>query len=245
MGFPLDALTDILTAAPAGPAQPMSYRQGTIVEWNPLTAENKVNVGGTIVEDIPILNTTEALLLSPGAVVGLMIVGSTWAIIGRLIVPGTPDAASALNAVLTDSADVFTLETTTSDTYTDLTTEGPTLPDVIVGASRRLLVLVSTEIRGIALQGASIRSAGGFMSFDLAGATTQAASDANCAEAFIRYNDSPDTFGTDIELRISATRAVLLTGLNPGSHSLTAKYRSAVAGVTATFFQRSLIAIVI
>jgi hypothetical protein len=232
-------LSELFTAAPAGPAQAMSYRQGVIVEFDPLTGANKINVGGTVLEDLPILNTTEALLLTPGAVVGIMVVGSTWAILGRLAIPGTPDAASALTAVRTFSDSVVTSESTTSTTYTDLATVGPAVADVLIGASGRALVTVSCEIRSVAAAGSAISTGAGFMNFDIAGATTLSPLDPWAALGWIRYDESAASTKA-IDIRVAASRQTLLTGLNPGAHTFTALYKAGSSSNAATFLGRNI-----
>lgn len=82
------------------PSTGLGFRQGVVLTWNRDTAENTIQVGGSIVADVPILNTAEALLLSPGAVVSILTYGSSWFILGRITIPGTPEAAATLGAGL-------------------------------------------------------------------------------------------------------------------------------------------------
>src|SRR5678815_4260590 len=82
-----------------GPALNVTYRQGTVLSWNSVTLENVVEVGGTPLTNVPVLGVAEADAFSPGDVVGLILAGSTWAIIGRLVIPGTTAATDATAAL--------------------------------------------------------------------------------------------------------------------------------------------------
>lgn len=93
-----DDLTPLLGVAQASG---VGYRQGTIRAWDSETAENTVDVDGVLIDNLSILNTAEALLLAPGDVVGILTTGraaSSWAILGRLTIPGTPQAAATLGS---------------------------------------------------------------------------------------------------------------------------------------------------
>jgi hypothetical protein len=237
-----DDLTNLFAGAPLGPSQDVHYRQGVIVEWDPLDASNIVDVGGNQFVDLPILNTTEALLLQKGAVVAVLVIGhegaKTFAILGRLTIPGSEDAASALALARTSSADVATAETTTSNTYTDLATVGPTLEDVLIGPSGRCLVTVGSEIRGTAITGQATATGAGFMSYEITGATSVSPVDQNALQAWIRYNASPNST-LAIDIRVGASRTTLQSGLSPGLHTFQAKYRRN-SDTTVTFVERNL-----
>jgi hypothetical protein len=231
-------LVDLFTASPQGPTQPMGYRQGVIVAFDSVTGANTVTVGGVNLTDLPMLNTSEVLLMTPGAVVGIMVVGSTYAILGRLAIPNTADAGTALAAIATQSASVTTPETTASSSFGDLATTGPTLTNVSVGPSGRMLVMISCQAQADVPTGTGIKSSGCVMSFDLSGATTVGANEVNALHAFLAYSAGAAT-APAFTLRASATRVALLTGLNPGLHTLVAKYRS-FSSNTVTFSNRNL-----
>jgi hypothetical protein len=69
--------------------------QGTILTWDPLTGENTVEWAGSVLINVPILNTAEAITLKPDHVVVLLGQGNSWFIIGRVTKPGDPSFASA------------------------------------------------------------------------------------------------------------------------------------------------------
>lgn len=198
---------------PSTPAQPMYYRQGVIQTWNPADATNTVLIDGTVFTNLAILNTDEALLLSPGAVVGVVDVGSTWAILGRFTVPGTTDAASSLAALGTFSNTVATFETYSSSTLGDLATPGPTVT-VNVPKSGRMLIMLSARI-GWSNQ----VNGGGLISLDVSGANTIAVGNAPQLAHSILLGSSIQS--TSI-LRTATT--YVYNGLNPGSTTWTMKY---------------------
>lgn len=226
-----DDLTSLYTTGvDPGPAQPMAYRQGTVVTWNPLTAQNTVLVGGTVMADLPILNTSEARLLGPGAKVGLMVAGRTTMILGRITIPGTPEAATALEAV----AGAFYIGSTpdygerATAAWADPTgTGGPVVADVPIGRSGKALVIVSATI---ATTGPAYM--GGGMSYVISGATTRATPPAG--QDLNQQATNGWGFG--------ASRVFLEEGLNTGLHTFTAKYRS--VGVTTVAFQDRVMVVI-
>lgn len=112
---------------------------------------------------------------------------------------------------------IATSQTTTSTSYTDLATVGPTVT-VTIGASGMALVLWSTRRFNSGVNWTS-------MSFDVSGANTIAATDS-------------DTLSSSTGIDIVDGTQVLLTGLSPGSTTFKAKYR--VTGGTGTWIDRRL-----
>ena len=140
----VEDLAPLLAQQPSGS---VGFRQGTVVAWDPITASNVVDVGGTLLTDVPILNSTESLILKPNDVVGLLSTGegakSFW-IVGRITIPGTPQAASALTAVGLRGASWDGVMTTMSSTsYVDI----PNSPSVsvLIGQSRRCIVIIGAS----------------------------------------------------------------------------------------------------
>jgi hypothetical protein len=129
--------------------------------------------------------------------------------------PGT--AGTVANAVAT-------AESTSSTTYVNLTTAGPSVT-VIVPASGRVLVSVTTATTG------NSASTSCLMSFAASGGNTVAASDAN---AVILAGQALQ--------RASATS--VLGGLAAASTTFTAQYRVAGQGsASCTYSNRSIMAI--
>ena len=205
MSYGSDDLTPLFGGQP-GPG--VGYRQGVVRAWNPVTAENTVEVGGALIENVPVLNTNEVLLLAPGDVVGVLTAGPSWCILGRLTVPGTAGAATALNAIRTQSANVPAYETRTSAIWGDLATVGPIVSNVVIGPSGRCLVFITSTITLLTTSG------GGEMAYAITGATSVPTGDTPPALAWYGPAGSGPTM----------TRLVLQEGLNAGSHTFTAKY---------------------
>jgi hypothetical protein len=216
----------------------VGYRQGVIVSYNQNTAENVVLVDGSLVENIPILNTSEAALLAADDVVGIMTVGGTWAILGRFTYPGTPEAVSALSSLRTQSVDETAAETTTSGSFTDLATVGPTA-SINVGPSGRVLVIVSADFQGEAPRGSTLNTGGAWMGYTMSGANTASAIDRYSAKCAIQYDNVSTSFITTLRINTAMSRVTLREGLNTGNTTFTAKYKRDTAG-TASFSNRNI-----
>lgn len=115
-------------------------------------------------------------------------------------------------------------ESTSSTTYTNLTTTGPT---VVATTGTKVLVGVTSDLHNSAVHGIT------YMSFAVSGATTRAADDDYCVAA------RTEVTGGNITARCSAFR--LLTGLTSGSNTFQGKYR--VSAGTGNFNERSLLVI--
>lgn len=135
--------------------------------------------------------------------------GTSWVKIG-------PTTAAAITAA--DSAAVNTNQTTTSGTYTDLATAGPS-------------VTLTTGTEALVFIGAMQRNDGGngnYTGVAVSGATTIAASDANALYMFLDLN----------EQRAGGAYVAKITGLTAGSNTFTLKYR--VQGNTGYWYHRSI-----
>lgn len=71
---------------PAKPAAPFS--QGVILSFDPSTGSNSVNLAGSILTDLPVLNSGDTVNFAAGDAVVLMRLGGSMAILGRCMVPG-------------------------------------------------------------------------------------------------------------------------------------------------------------
>jgi hypothetical protein len=230
-----DDLVPLLAPAP-GPA--LGFRQGVIVTWDQASAENTVSVGGSLLTNVPILNTSEAAILQAGDVVGILTSGATWGILGRFTIPGTPEAVSSLSALRTASADVSAIETYSSSSFGDLATAGPEV-EITVGASGRVLVTLSATMEYEALRGSGLNSAGAMMSFQMSGANTLIPFSSRAVRGRIEYNTGQvPTFDTDLTGVLDASKVVLLDDLNPGLTTFTAKYAIYGAAAPVSFGNR-------
>lgn len=73
----------------------VGFRQGKVVSFNANTGANTIDVAGTALVDVPMLNSGEAVALKAGHVVGLLTFKSSWWILGRVTVPNSAQFASA------------------------------------------------------------------------------------------------------------------------------------------------------
>lgn len=145
---------------------------------------------------------------------------------GKATIPLQHFVVSGTNALIGRTisyADVAAAENTTSNTYTDLSTVGPT---ITVTTGTKALVIFTSAIE---CEDATIRTLS--VSVAVSGASTIAAAD-------------------DIALRLTgldnkptqATMAHLFTTLTGGSNTFTMKYKS-VGSVQVKFYRRQLIVI--
>lgn len=219
-------LSDLLIGRPSTPARPMNYRVGVIKAWDPDTAENTVTVDGADFTNLPILNTSEALALTPGAVVGIIDVGYTWAILGRMTIPGTPDAASVLDIFNFATADVSTGESTSSSTPGNLATPGPAAA-VNIGPSGRCFVTLSAWMTW-----AAITETIGEMTFMANGPTLVLVNSSRS----LRVGWASSGGG-----EFQGSRRLLLTGLLPGAYTFTAQYaQRGNVGNSVSFSNRNI-----
>ncbi len=110
-------MTDLgadLTNLFRAPAASSPFRQGRIVSFNSATGANTVEVAGAVLTNLALLNSGEAVLYQPGDAVILVKYAASWAILGRIFVPGASKLASAAVefATLNQYADNFSLSTT-------------------------------------------------------------------------------------------------------------------------------------
>lgn len=98
--------------------------------------------------------------------------------------------------------------------------DGPSLTDVEVSQTGTLLLLITARIQCQINQPTGV-SAQGWMSYRITGATTVEPGD---DEALAHEFSGPAA--DVIASTVQATRLVLVEGLNPGSHTIAARYRS-------------------
>jgi len=243
-----DDLAALFADPPAGPSQDVRFRQGVIVTFNPLTLENTVNVGGTVMANLPLAGVGEATLLVPGAVVGIMCVGDaakTMYITGRIVTPNTADATSAISLLNSQikSDFIMTDEATTSTAYTDLATIGPRVT-VPVGPTGRILVVASAQMNGTT-NFANATSGDNRFNLEMTGANTQSPSDVTGLLLgiwdFVIGIVDVGTPTLSYARAITITAQAVFSGLNPGDTTITMKYRNAAgASNSASFARRTL-----
>ncbi len=230
----------------------VSYRQGVVVAWDQDTAENLILVGDTVLENLPCLNTSEASLLVPNDVVGILISGSTWAIIGRLIIPGSPEASSSIQSITNriKAAEDSTDGSRNSTSYGDLagTAVGPSV-SIRVGSSGRVLCFWSAEI-GQVVDSATENiiqyryRITPHVGVQLTGANSVAPDDFHALN-FNLEHPGPGFAGEALSSFWGQVAMMhLFTGLNPGDTTFTMKYRhdgiNPSASITSSFNAREI-----
>ena len=143
---------------------------------------------------------------------------SSYAATGTYSINGViPGGAGGSNAL---AASVATNETTSSTTYTDLATVGPS---VTLTTGTSVIVWIQTTM----YRTTSGNSA--YISVAVSGATTSAATDARSTNA--------TEFGANGALSISTV--VYITGLTPGSNTFTMKYKID-GGAAYNYYNRNI-----
>lgn len=228
---------------PAGPSQNVKFRQGTILSFNPNTLQNTVSVGGATLTDLPVLGVAEASTLVPGAVVGIQVVGEadsakSMSIIGRSVIPNTPDAVSAITLLNQSifTAAVLTGETCSSPspTYTDLATVGPVVT-LNVGPSGRILIIASAQI-----QWAAADVSGAFFDVVFSGANTRNTNEP--ADPLVGSHENwVTTAGAQTVDITTVTAQAVFSGLNTGVTTVKMVYaKEAAATLNPQIFRRVL-----
>lgn len=242
-----DDLGELFAPPPASPSLEMRYRQGRVITFDQITLENTVDVGGTVLSNLPLLGVGESTLLAPGSIVGITSVQSlrgtaTWAILGRMVEPNTSDAFDAISLlsswVAADS--IATQETRSSNTFGDLATAGPAVT-LVVRHTGRVLVTLSSQIQGIDADPAD--GMGGIMSFEMSGANVVSANTNYLKLAPSWFWASTSVGVTNEASQVTACGQAVFEGLTPGETTFTAKYLSQVNTENCDFGRRSLVVI--
>jgi hypothetical protein len=239
-----DDLTGLFGPPPPGPSQDVRYRQGTVLSFDPNTLSNTVDVGGTVLVDLPLLGVGEASLLTPGSVVGIITIVSTtgadtWAILGRLVTPNTPQAADAVSLLNSQiqSASVEEQINTAQTAFDDLPGSfGPSVA-INVGPSGRILILCTCQIGYIDPDNGSSNGSGGWVVAEMAGANTGVA---NLVLLPYQQLSVGTTAGLSVLNVMSVTSQGVYEFLNPGLTFVTMKYASVVPGKPVDFSRRTI-----
>ena len=232
-----DVAGSILGPRPETP--PVGFRQGVVTEWNPLTGENKVDVGGTVLTNLALAHAGEARVLRVGSVVGIRTYGASWYIEGVIVRPNTPEARTALSMLRTYSSSAGGIVSVgeTGNNWVAGSPAGPTVSDVTIGPSGLCLVTVTANIRVQVNRGITgSRSAYARAGFEVTGATTRTPIAADALTASIWY-DSSTQMTASLATETNASMTTLI-GLYPGTHTFTMRLQSWYA--TAEFSNRTL-----
>jgi hypothetical protein len=247
---PAKDIAELLAAAQPQPNRGLHFGQGTILSWNLDTFESEIDFRGVTLRNPGVLSGPDALTYKVGDVVALQGWApnggfSSWWIIGRVITPGSGAGAAAIDwmtsalgaqiaaAVFGNRIQFDTVvdnEATSSTSYTNLTTVGPTVPDVEVSSTGRALVMLYARLSG-QKGGSNISTP--HMSYEISGATSTSPSDLRALQV------PSETDGA-----VHAVTAVFLhSTLNEGLNTFQAKYKMGGGQTEARFTQRTLIVI--
>lgn len=213
----------LMTAGLASPqgSDDTGIYTGVILTWDESSGVNTVNINGVAMSNLRTIQSGIGLIYQPGDTVMIQRKGTQYYIQGKVAAPGA--GASAQIA----AAQIQTQETSTSATFGDLGTFGPSVT-VNIGTSRRALVFVNSMVQ--------VSSSAGYASFEVTGPS--AITPNNLRSAAMGSTAVGTIFGIQ-------TATVLLTasdGLNAGNNTFSMKYRRDVfgAGTGADFATRRI-----
>lgn len=187
---------------------------GVVQAWDDTTGLNSVLINGSTFDNLSVITAGPAINIEAGDTVVIFRIQTQYFIFGKVAAAG---ASAAMRSVSDFTA---AGESTSSSTFTDLATVGPTVT-AYVGPSKQALVMLSTSVTvPIAVTAR--------MSFAISGASTQAAATFRSAHYF------SGEAGAIIRL----SNIVQVVDLTPGLNTFTAKYLS--DGGSTAFVNRSL-----
>lgn len=240
----------------AAPGAPICYGEGLLVEWNPTTFENVVRFHGTELRDLTVSAGIGALAFAPGDRVSIYYWspegGSGYYYIGpQMIEPATGAAERAIAALRTRFAEQISADILASRIHHDFVGDavllsdqvefgdlpaspGPEIADVEV-TSGTALVFLSAGVTCTVPTGAGSRH--GYMGVEVSGATVVPPGDSLHA-GLTNHNDQ----GVNQTMSARATSVTAVTGLTPGRHTFTAKYRNS-PNTSALFAARAMVVI--
>lgn len=80
-------MTPLLQEALTKDTDKVTFRQGTVLEWDAVSSRNKVRYLGMEIENMPVLNSGTTMVLLAGDNVGIISTGKNVFIVGKIIVP--------------------------------------------------------------------------------------------------------------------------------------------------------------
>jgi len=218
-------------ATPSGGAD-LAHYTGRILSWDEATGLNSVEINGSPVGNLRVLQSGIGLVYQPGDVVLVEKRMSQWYILGKVAAPG----ASAGNQI--QSQTVAANQSTTSTSYGDLATYGPEV-SVYIGSSRRCLILFSANVVSLTNAGTpTLIFVGGTAAVQVSGASTIAPNSPYCGGQ-VWYA----TASAPVGFQMVSSQLALLTaanGLNQGMNTFTLKYRAIATNPGANFIDRNI-----
>lgn len=227
---PLDPVLTQALSAPSGPDD-SGWHTGIVRSWDESSNTNVVEVNGIALTNLKSSQTGIGVTYGAGDNVLILRKQTQYVVMGKMSVPG---------AALPDQiryAEISQLETTASTSYVDLATVGPTLDDVLIGSSRRFLLITNIFVKALNLvANLPSQSIGGFMTVNITGASTIPV--VGTVEGSWVIPTNAFGGGTGHYSRMFVMTAA--NGVNPGLHSFSTKYQSKTAAVACGFANRNI-----
>ena len=225
-----DPLAALFVPIPPGPAAQVQHRTGVVEAFDQTTLANTIMIDGQRYTDVPLINSTEIRLMTPGAVVALMCAkypdgSSSWAVLGRVVRPNTAEASQVVNT-LDDGSFVAGFADTLLQDIPEFDWHplaGGPIVEVTVGLSGRILVTASARIKVLV---DALLTNTGQCAIQMSGANVLAPSSLNPASIRLQALGAS---GSGADATVSA--AGILDGLNPGLTRIELLY-SSTEGVT-------------
>lgn len=227
---PLDPVLTQALSSPSGP-EDSGWHTGIVRSWDEASGVNVVEVNGIALTNLKSSQTGIGVQYGPGDNVLILRKQTQYVVMGKITQIGqqAPDQIRY--------AEVTTQQTTTSTTYTDLATVGPTLDNVVIGSSRRILLIVNCGIQALMTNNTTPSTdVGGNMTVNITGASTLAV----VGTVGATWRTPTNNFGGG---NGGFTRTWVMTaanGINQGIHKFQAQYKSNVAGVACGFDGRNI-----
>lgn len=231
------------------PRQPTTrFGQGRLLSWNPETFESIVQWQGARLSNLPVLAGMDALTFKAG--MDVLLIGwdgggrrgaQDWAILSRAIEPGPAAAEEAIEPMRTRlaqqiAAEVFAARIRAAEAAGEVQITssswvvapgGPEVTDVEVSETGVALVTIGSRL-AVSSQPGSFHA--GFMSFQVTGPTNIAPSFERATEVTVIDVDELTAFGS------TPSREVVLTGLDPGTYTFSARYLTEPGGAGNPLF---------
>lgn len=86
-GLVQDDMTGLLQQALTKDTDKVTFRQGTVLEWDAVTSVNKIQYLGVTIENMPILVGGSPVVMVPGDNVAILSVGKNAFVIGKILTP--------------------------------------------------------------------------------------------------------------------------------------------------------------
>lgn len=263
--MPTDDLASLFRTQPSAG---MRYGQGRIISWDPDTFENVIEWNGTPLENLPVVGTTDALSYQPGQYVALHGTDASgaqgmtqWWIAGRILIPGTENAAEVVaflqgSLAREISAEIFAERMHSASDPDQIErasssfgapdspgVAGPIVADVTVETGSAIVIVSALLKYSTEDTASSDVASAGFVGFRISGATSRAPTDERSATAFSQKH-SAGLDGAGMANWATCTAVNIETGLNPGVHTFTMEYaKNAVASEDMTCMLRNLLVI--